>query len=218
MASEVGLSWNPSPTSPPFIGAAMRAPHQGLVGVPGLHCMPLPLPQTQTVAHTHPSATAHRRAGSGGKGVWLLLAENGKHGGKHASRHGRRHVRKQAHPAATTSAAAWMTTIGPQRPARSTRSTGRGPWTRGRRSSPRGGPPPRMPPRTPTCPQAEQSCRHETPAHTQQQTPQHTTQGQSHCFHAHTCRQKQTRVHHTRTCTCTPEPQQTPGTHNQSND
>jgi hypothetical protein len=50
--------------------------------------------------HTHPSATTHRRAGSGGKGVWLLLAESSKHAGMHSgkhggSTHGSKHVRKQ---------------------------------------------------------------------------------------------------------------------------
>ncbi len=42
-ASSVGLSWSPSP---PFIGAAMHAPHQGLVGVPGLHCIACGMPRS----------------------------------------------------------------------------------------------------------------------------------------------------------------------------
>ncbi len=41
--------------------------------------------------HRHPSATAHRRAGSGGKGVWLLLAEGGMHGGMHGGKHSGRY-------------------------------------------------------------------------------------------------------------------------------
>ena len=181
----------------------MHAPHQELVGVPGLHCM-RHAPQLGCHSHkhrqwhAHPSATAHRRAGSGGKGVWLLLAESGKRGGKH----GGRHVRKQTRQAATVSAAAWMTATGPQPPARSTRSTGRGPWTRGRRSSPRGAPPPRTPPRTPTChgrPSSPAATRHQ---HTHAaNTPAHDTRAKRLLACTHTCMQKRTRRHYTRTCT-----------------
>ena len=53
-----GAKLEPIPHLPPFIGAAMLAPHQRLVGVPGLHCM-RHAPQLgyhshrqKTVAHT----------------------------------------------------------------------------------------------------------------------------------------------------------------------
>ena len=105
-----------------------------------------------------------------------------------------------------------MTATGPQPPARSTRSTGRGPWTRGRRSSPRGAPPPRTPPRTPTCPGRPSSPAATRHQHTHSSKHPSTQHKGKTTASMHTCMQKRTRQHYTCTCTCTPQPQLIPGT------
>ncbi len=112
----VGAELEPIPHLPPFIGAAMRAPHQGLVGVPCLHCMPRRVAATPTNidsgTHTHPPppTDVHAAVGRGCGCCWLIAASAAACAAACTAASmaaACRHVRKQTRQAGTLSAAAW---------------------------------------------------------------------------------------------------------------